>query len=77
MDKWSLLLLLSPLEGMNDILSVWRSKKGSKTNSLIPSPKVVKFYNSDMGGDDLMDQCTAAFRLDQKSSVRFYLHIFL
>ena len=25
---------------------------------------------------DLMDQCLAAYRLDQKSSVRFYLRIF-
>ena len=32
--------------------------------------------NSVMGGVDLMDQCTAAYRLDRKSSVRFYLCIF-
>ena len=71
MDSWSLLLLSSPLEGMNGILSVWRREKGSKTKSLVPCPKFVKFYNSSMGGFDLMDQCTAAFCLDQKSSVRF------
>ena len=29
-----------------------------------------------MGGVDLMDQRTAAYRLDQNSSVRFYLRIF-
>ena len=29
-----------------------------------------------MGGVDLMDQRTAAYRLDRKSSVRFYLRIF-
>ena len=38
--------------------------------------KVVKLYNSDMGGIDLMDQSTAAYCLDRKSSVRFYLRIF-
>ena len=29
-----------------------------------------------MGGFDLMDQRTVAYRLDRKSSVRFYLRIF-
>ena len=37
---------------------------------------VVKLYNSSMGGVNPMDQHTAANRLDQKSSVRFYLCIF-
>ena len=32
--------------------------------------------NSVMGGVDLMDQCTAAYRLDRKLSFRFYLCIF-
>ena len=78
--KWmgnrSVLLSLSALEGMNDILSVQRREKSSKTKSLVPRPKVVKLYNSGMGGIDLMDQRTAAYRLDRKSSVRFYLRIF-
>ena len=46
------------------------------TKSSVPYPKVVKLYNSGMGGVALMDQRTAPYRLDQKSSVRFYLHIF-
>ena len=78
--KWmynrSVLLLSSTLEGMNDILSVQRREKGSKTKSLVPYPKVVKLYNSSMGGVDLMDQCIATYRLHRKSSVRFYLCIF-
>ena len=61
---------------MNDTLSVQRRPKGSKTKSLVPCRKVVKFYNSGMGGVDLMDQHTAAYRLDRKSSVRFYFRIF-
>ena len=73
MDNRSVLFLLSPLEGMNDILSVQRREKSSKINSLVPCPKVVKLCNSGMGGVDLMDQCTAVYRLDRKSSVRFYL----
>ena len=42
MDNRSVLLLSSALEGMNDILSVQRTEKGSKTKSLVPCPKVVK-----------------------------------
>ena len=75
--KWiangSVLLLSSALEGMNDILSVQRTEKGSKTKSLVPCPKIVKLY---MGGVDLINRRTAAYRLDQMSSVIFYLLIF-
>ena len=71
-----MLLLSSALEGMNDILLIQRREKGSKTKSLVPCSKVVKIYNSSMGGVDLIDQRTAAYRLDQKPSVRFYLRIF-
>ena len=49
---------------------------GSKAKSLVPCPKVVKFYNSGVGGVDLMDQRSGIYRLDRKSSVRFYLCIF-
>ena len=76
MDNRSVLLLLSTLEGMNDILSVQRREKGSKTKSSVPCPKVVKLYNSGMVGVDLVDLRTAAYLLDRKSSVRFYLRIF-
>ena len=73
MENRTVLLLSSALEGMNYILSVQRRKKGSKAKSLVPRTNVVKLYNS---GVDLMDQRTAACRLDRKSSSRFYLHIF-
>ena len=33
-------------------------------------------YNQGMGGADLMDQESAAYRLDCKSKVRFYLRFF-
>ena len=71
MDNRSLLLLLSALEGMNDILSVQRREKGSTTKSSVPSPKVVKFYNSGMGRVDLMDQRPAAYRLDESHLLDF------
>ena len=76
MDDRSVLLLASALEGMNDILSVQRREKGSKTKSSVPHPKVVKLYSSGMVGVDLVDLRTAAYLLDRKSSVRFYLRIF-
>ena len=62
MDQ-SVLLLSFALEGKNDI-SVQRTEKSSKTKSLFPCPKVIKLYNSSIGGVDLMDQRTAAYRLD-------------
>ena len=73
------LLLSSALEGMNNILSVERREKGSKTKSSIPYPNVVKLCNSSMGGVDLTVwswSYTAAYGLDQKSSIRFYFRIF-
>ena len=73
MDNRSVLLLSSALEGLNDILSVQKREKGSKTKSFVPCPKIVKLYNIGMGGVDLMGQRAAAYHLDRRSSVRFYL----
>ena len=64
MDNWSVLL------------SVQRREKGSKAKSLVSFPKVVKLYNSGMGGVDFMDQRSVTYHLDQKSSVGFNLCIF-
>ena len=76
MDNRWVLLSSSALKWMNDILSVQRREKGSKTKSLVRCPKIVKLCNSGMAGVDLMDQRTAAYHLDWKSSVRFYHRIF-
>ena len=43
MENRSVLLLSSAFEGMNDILSVQRRKKGSKTKSLIPCSRLLSF----------------------------------
>ena len=75
-DNLSVVLLSSAVKGMNDILSAQRREKGSKTKSLVPCPKVGKLYNSGMGGVDVIKKHTAAYRLDRKSSLRFYLRIF-
>ena len=71
-----MLFLSSALGGMNGILSVQRREKGSNTKSSVPCTKFVNIYNSGMDGVDLMDQRTAAYCLDRKSFVRFYLRIF-
>ena len=76
MDNHSVLLVSTALEGMDDVLPFQRWEKGSRTKSSIICPMVVKLYNNGMGWVDLMDQQTAAYRLDLKLSVRFYLHIF-
>ena len=55
---------------------VEKKEKGSKTKFSVPYPKVVKLYNKSMGGVDLKDQRIVTYRLDRKSSVGFYLHIF-
>ena len=76
MDNRLVLLLSSAFEGMNDILSVQMRKKASKTNSLVLCPEVVNLYNSSMGGVNLIDQRTVAYRLDQKSSINFFFRNF-
>ena len=77
MDNQSVLLLSSAREeGMNEISSFQRREKGLKTKSSVTCPKVFKLYNSGMGVVDLMDQRTAAYCLERKSSVRFYLRVF-
>ena len=75
-DNWAVLPLSSALEGKNDIFPIQRREMGSKTKFLVPCPKVVKFYDSSMSGVDLMDERTVSYRLDRKSSVKFYLGIF-
>ena len=42
----------------------------------MPCPDVIKMYNQGMSGVDLFDQRTAAYHLDRKSRVKFYLLIF-
>ena len=73
-DNWSVLLLSSPLEGMND---QFRGEKRVQRPSLrFLVLRLSRLYNSGMGGVDFMDKSFVAYRLDRKSSVRFYLRIF-
>ena len=73
LDNPSVLLVSTALEGMDDVSSIQRREKESETKSAILYPTIVKLYTNGMGGVDLIDQRTAAYRLNCKSSVRFYL----
>ena len=58
------------------ISPVSRRVKGQSAKIPIPCPQVIKDYNSGMGGVDLLDQKTAAYKLDHKSSGgRYYLRL--
>ena len=52
----------------------WQKRLTSKMK--VPCPDVIKMYYKGMGGVDVIDQGPPAFHLDQKSTHRFYLHVF-
>ena len=71
-----MVMLFSNIEGMLTKSSVQCQVKGSAAKVSVSCPDIVKFYNNGMGGVDLVDQRTAAYHLDRKTSIRFYLGIF-
>ena len=57
------------LEECNKISTVTRRVKGQSTKTFVPCPDIIKDYS--------LDQKTAAYKLDRKSSgERFYLRFF-
>ena len=78
--KWmynrAVAMIGSNVRDSNQISSVLRRQKGASTKSAVPCPILVKHCNHGMGGVNLCDQYTAAYRLDRQSKFRFYLHIF-
>ena len=65
------------LEKCNKVLTVTRRVKGQSAKIPVPYPEIIKDYNSGMGGVDLFDQKTAAYKLHRKSSGgRYYLRLF-
>ena len=54
---------------------LWRQKE-SVLEFQWPCPGVIKMYNQAMDGVDLVGKRTAAYNLDRKSPIRFYLHNF-
>ena len=75
-DNRGVTLLSSNTDGVSAMSSVKRRQKGAATKIQIPCPELVKSYNAYMGGVDLLDQRTAAYRLDRKSTMRSYPRIF-
>ena len=49
--------------------------KGSDKNTRVSCPNVIKMYNASMGGANVIDQKTAAYRLSRNRKFRFYLRM--
>ena len=65
------------LEECDKISTVSRRVKGQSAKIPVSCPEIIKDYNSGMGGVDLLDQKTAAYKLDCKfSGGRSYLRSF-
>ena len=51
-------------------------QKGSASKIQVPCTDVIKMYSKGLGSVELIDQRAAAYHLDRKSTIRFYLRIF-
>ena len=63
-DNRAVHLLGSNVEGFGAVSVVSRRQKGAATKVNVSCSTMVKIYNYGMGGVDLMDQYTTAYRLD-------------
>ena len=51
-------------------------KKGQRAKISVPCPNIIKSYNANMGVVDILEQKTAAYRLDRTSAGgRYYLRL--
>ena len=76
-DNRGVTMLGACLEECNKVSTVTRRIKGQSAKIPAPCPEIIKDYNCGMGGVDLLDQKTAAYKLDHKSSGgRYYLRLF-
>ena len=75
-DNKPVLLLGRNIEGMDGTSNVMRRTKSSATKIPMSCPNVIKMYNSSMGDVDVIDQKAAAYRLDRKNKLIFYLRMF-
>ena len=76
LDRHSVTMLFSNAEGIATTSTVPHRQKGSASNIQVSCPDVIKMYNKGMVDVDLIDQRAAAYHLDRKSTLGFYLHIF-
>ena len=76
-DNRGVTLVRTCLEGCNQISSVSHRVKDKSAKIPVPCPAIVKEYNNSIDGVDLLDQRTAAYKLDRKlSSWRYYVRLF-
>ena len=76
-DNRGVIMVGTSLEKCNIESTDTRRVKGQSTKIPAPCPEIVKDYKSGMGDVDLLDQKTAAYKLDRKSSGgRYYLRLF-
>ena len=61
---------------MSGTYNVMRQTKGSATKIPVSCSNIIKFFNNDMVGVNIMDCKTAVYRLDCKSKYLFYLGMF-
>ena len=65
------------LEECDKISTVSCRVKGQSAKLPVPCPEIIKDYNSGTSGVDLLDQKTAVYKLDRKSSGgRYYMVVF-
>ena len=76
LDRCSVTMLFSNVEGMAIASTVPHQQKGTVSKTQVPYPDAIELYNQGMLGVDLIDQRAAAYHLDQKSTIRFYLSTF-
>ena len=76
LDRRSVTMLFSNVEGMETTSTVPRRKKRSESKIQVPFSEVIKTYKKGKGGVNLIDQRAATYHLDRKSTIRFYLRIF-
>ena len=55
------------VDGICGAYNVMRQTKSLATKTRISCPNIIKLYNNSMGGVDIVDQKTAAYRNDRKT----------
>ena len=76
-DSCGVTMVGTCLEECNKVSTVTRRVKGQSVKIPVPCPEIIEDYKSGMGGVDLLDQKTAAYKLDRKSSGGcYYLRLF-
>ena len=71
-DKCRVTMVGTGFEECNKVSTVTRRVKGQSAKIPVPWTEIIKDHNPGMGGVDLLDQKTAAYKLDRKSPGGLY-----